>query len=69
MDLSGHQMVRVGFDLIIIGGVSTSAEYSGSVIKLTCSNQFCEWQTLSQIGDFDVRFEFVAVTVPNNFMN
>ena len=56
-------MVRVGFDLLIIGGLSNK-----DIIKLSCSNKSCNWQTLS-IKWEDPRWDFVGVTVPDDFLD
>ena len=60
-------MIRAGYDLIVIGGIIKGTTYSNSLFKLSCANQNCAWQTLN-ISLKDTRAEFVAVTVPDMFL-
>ena len=59
-------MVRVGYDLIVLGGRNTEV-YSGSIFKLSCANQSCQWVTMEQELKTPRAF-FVAVAVPNDFL-
>ena len=45
--LSDHQMVRIGLDLIVLGGFNGSRR-TAILYKLSCTNNQCEWETLSQ---------------------
>ena len=65
-ELAGHEMVRVGYDLIVLGG-ATNEILSGSIFKLSCANQSCQWVTLEQELKTP-RIYFVAVAVPNDFL-
>ena len=66
--LFGHEMVRIGYDLIVIGGfMDGDTEYSGSLFKLTCANHSCQWDTLDQELIYPRSF-FVAVAVPDDFV-
>ena len=60
-------MIRAGYDLIVIGGVINGTINSNLLFKLSCANQNCAWQTLN-ISLKDTRAEFVAVAVPDMFL-
>ena len=60
-------MVRVGYDLIILGGATKESLGIGSIFKLSCANQSCQWVTLEQELKTP-RIYFVAVAVPNDFL-
>ena len=60
--LYGHEMVTLEKDLVVIGGYYYG--YQSSLYLMTCQNQDCEWQTMSQelkIG----RSRFVAMLIPD----
>ena len=68
-DLIGHQMVRVGFDLVVIGGENYGIwEYSESIYKLRCSNKICQWEELSQRLNISREY-FVALSLPDDFLD
>ena len=70
--LEGHQMVRVGYDLVVIGGVCISSDnvwiYSKSLYKLSCCDRNCQWEELSQKLK-EKRYGYVAVALPDDFLN
>ena len=67
--LSRHQMVNIGPDLIVIGGHSERLKggYSNDLFKLSCSNNVCDWEILSQKMHIP-RYWFVAISVPDDFI-
>ena len=69
--LSRHQMVSIGHDLIVIGGHSSRIDdgygYSNNLFKLSCNNNACNWETLSQKMKIP-RVWFVAISVPDDFI-
>ena len=67
--LSRHQMVSIGHDLVVIGGHSERLKggYSNNLFKLSCSNNACKWETLSQKMKTP-RYWFVAISVPDDFV-
>ena len=65
----GHQMVRIGYDLFVIGGHSPDYGYKGYAMKLSCSNRKCLWQDLKEIRLQEPRLYSVAVTIPDDFFN
>ena len=62
-----HQMIRAGYDLIVIGGATIDKTVSNSLFKLSCADQNCTWQTLN-ISLKHARSDFVAVAVPDMFL-
>ena len=64
-------MVNSGHDLIVIGGYSARFErddgYSNNLFKLSCNNNVCKWEILSQKMEIP-RYWLVAISVPNNFI-
>ena len=65
--LHGHEMVRVGPDLIVLGGKGVETGYSDILFKLSCSRSNCNWETLPQKMK-NPRFGFVAIAVPDDFI-
>ena len=64
--LAGHELVSIGYDLIVIGGWDGS--YSGSIYKLSCSNNVCNWDKLQT--ELKVpRYEFTAILLPDDFID
>ena len=62
-------MVRVGFDLVVIGGENYGIwEYSESIYKLRCSNKICQWEELSQRLNISREY-FVALSLPDDFLD
>ena len=64
-------MVRVGYDLVVIGGVCISDNvwiYSKSLYKLSCCDRNCQWEELSQKLK-EKRYGHVAVALPDDFLN
>ena len=71
--LSGHKMVRVGFDLLVIGGSWINSdtlnwEYTTSLYKLTCKNKSCTWETLQNVLK-EPRYAPVAFALPDDYFN
>ena len=66
MLLEGHEMVKVGHDLIVLGGKNETG-YSDMLFKLSCHNNNCDWETLPQKME-NPRFGFVAIAVPDDFI-
>ena len=60
-------MVRVGNDLIIIGGKDSMDDPCDSILKLSCNNQNCTWEIQSQKLKI-ARYSFVSLTVPDDFV-
>ena len=64
-------MVSIGHDLIVIGGHSSRIDdgygYSNNLFKLSCNNNACNWETLSQKMKIP-RVWFVAISVPDDFI-
>ena len=64
-------MVNSGHDLIVIGGYSARFErdagYSNNLFKLSCNNNVCKWEILSQKMEIP-RYWLVAISVPNDFI-
>ena len=60
-------MVRIGRDLIVIGGFNEYDVSDGALFKLSCSNNTCKWETLTQKLKIP-RYNFVAVPVPDDFV-
>ena len=66
----GHQaIVRVGLDLVVLGGQAFTGNYwnSKKMYKLSCRSNTCHWDILPQQLKTG-RFKFVAVSVPDDFM-
>ena len=61
-----HEMVRIGYDLIVLGG-SNGEINSGALYKLSCTNYNCKWESLSQELKIP-RNGFVAIPVPDDFV-
>ena len=75
--IQGHQMLRVGFDLIIIGGDHSSDiestnhkknKLNDSIYRLSCSNNSCHWNSKVLPLNWEKRTEFVAVAIPDDFV-
>ena len=63
-------MVRVGNDLIVLGGNSNPLQLSGcsdSLFRLSCTNNTCKWQELAQKLE-SAKSGFVAIPVPDDFV-
>ena len=62
-------MVRVGNDLVIIGGFldGVGDGISKLLYKLSCNNNFCECKQMAQTMKFE-RMDFVAVGLPDHFL-
>ena len=64
-------MVRIGHDIVMIGGFGT--EMGGkpkqikSLFKLSCNNNSCSWETLAPELK-NGRYSFVAVALPDDFV-
>ena len=71
--LSKHQMVRIGTDLVVIGGYAYGISidftgYNDSIFKLSCSYNFCQWERMTPKLKMGRQY-FVAVALPDNFVN
>ena len=66
--LFGHEMVSIGYDLIVIGGDRGGGSFSGSIYKLSCSNFVCKWEKL-QMELKVPRARFTAIPLPDDFIN
>ena len=70
--LEGHKMVRMGFDLVVIGGgwIISGVDwgYSKSLYKLTCYNKHCTWVELQQKLKI-FRYAPVAFALPDDFFD
>ena len=70
-----HEIVRIGLDLLVLGGVLGGGSinpdgirnYSEALFKLSCTNNECEWEKLPQNLTIP-RSEFVAIPVPDDFI-
>ena len=62
----GHEMIRVGYDLLTFGGVS-SGLHSNYIFKLSCINHICQWEVLYQKLKIP-RSWSVAIAVPDDFI-
>ena len=60
-------MVRVGRDLLVLGGHSSGWNFSDALFKLSCSNNKCKWENLSQKLETP-KDRFVAIPVPDSFV-
>ena len=69
--LISHEIVRIGLDLLVLGGFNPNANgiryYSEELFKLSCTNNECEWEKLPQNLTIP-RSEFVAIPVPDDFI-
>ena len=68
MGLQGHEMVSIGYDLIVIGGFGYGGNDSGSIYKLSCSNNLCKWDKLPEELKIPRRY-FAAIHLPENFID
>ena len=66
--LFGHEMVSIGYDLIVIGGDIGGGSFSGSIYKLSCSNFVCKWEKL-QMELKVPRARFTAIPLPDDFIS
>ena len=66
-ELQNHEMVRIGFDLLAIGGYNEYNISDGALFKLSCINNTCKWETMKQKLKIP-RYYFVAVPVPDDFV-
>ena len=66
-----HEMVRIGRDLVVLGGVKggiiSGFDFSQSLFKLSCANNICQWETLSQ-KLLVPKGMFVAIPIPDSFI-
>ena len=65
--LTGHEIVSIGYDLIVIGGFGDRS-YQNSIYKLSCFNHECEWEQL-QVDLNIAREYFTAIPLPDNFLD
>ena len=64
--ISGHAMVKINDDLIVIGGETPTAT-SSALYRLTCSNGEFQWFTLPQKLQIP-RQKMVATVIPDDFL-
>ena len=60
--LRGHGLVKLGTDLVVVGGESPGIGYSPSLYQMSCHNHNCKWHNLTQILKHP-RAYFVAMAV------
>ena len=72
--LFAHEMVSIGYDLVVIGGCNDWLDgqphcqsVSGSFYKLSCSNNLCKWDKLPEELKTP-RGWFTAMTLPDDFI-
>ena len=62
------EMISIGYDLLVLGGTSDGGGVnSGKLYKLSCSNQVCNWETLSKELKIS-RHHLVAIALPDDFV-
>ena len=64
--ISGHAMVKINDDLIVIGG-GTSFLLQSSLYRFTCSNGEFQWFILPQKLKIP-RYRMVATVIPDDFL-
>ena len=62
-----HEMVSIGDDLIVVGGISLSGRRSSNLYRLSCRNSDCHWSELPQKLAI-AREVLVAIAIPDNFV-
>ena len=66
--LGGHEMISMGYDLIVIGGYTDYHYPSGKLFKLSCSNYVCKWEQL--LIELKVpRAHFTAIVITEDFVD
>ena len=60
--LRGHGLVKIGTDLMVVGGESPGLGYSSSLYQMSCHNHNCNWHTVNQTLKHP-RAYFVAMAV------
>jgi len=58
--LTGHKMVSIGQDLIVIGGEDENWELSKDIFRIECISRDCSWKKLKQQLKYGRR-DFVAI--------
>ena len=75
--LGGHEMVSIGYDLIVIGGgpktnglsgLSGLFNFNSLIYKLSCSNHVCKWDKLQEELKTN-RGYFTAIPLPDEFID
>ena len=66
--IHAHQMVSIGYDLLVIGGFVLNEGYTSKLYKLSCSNQVCKWEHLSKELQLH-RGYHVAIALPDDFVD
>ena len=59
-------MVRIGNDLVVIGG-DYGGIFSDALFRFSCRNNYFKWEELKQKLKTP-RYSFVAMTVPDSFL-
>ena len=69
-----HEMIRIGKDLIVIGGYNyegawyrTPWQRFNSLLRLSCRNNICKWNNIPKTMYYR-RERFVAIPVPDDFV-
>ena len=65
--ISGHAMVKINDDLIVIGGSHGHEDASSALYRLTCSNGEFQWFMLPQKLKIP-RYRMVATVIPDDFL-
>ena len=65
--VQAHEMVSIGYDLILIGG-ATNDSFLNSIYKLSCSNHMCKWDKLQEELK-TTRVFFTAIPLPEEFID
>ena len=62
------EMISIGYDLLVLGGTPDGGgSNSGKLYKLSCSNQVCNWETLSKELQIP-RYQLTAIALPDDFV-
>ena len=65
--ISDHAIVRIGGDIVVIGGYD-GVDYQSALYKLTCSDGNCQWHTLPDTLRF-ARANMIAIAIPDDFFD
>ena len=62
------EMISIGYDLLVLGGTNYGGGVNnGKLYKLSCSNQVCNWETLSNELQIPRHFH-TAIVLPDDFV-
>ena len=59
-------MVRIGNDLVVIGGYGEN-KYSDALFRFSCRNNYFKWEELTQKLKTPRR-DFIVMAVPDSFL-